>query len=550
MIDDFDFQELIRTWVAECEENLASMEEMLLVLEKAPENDEALNTIFRAAHTLKGSSASVGHAHIAAFAHRMEDLLERLRARSVAVTNDCMTLLLRSVDVLRQMIPEALRGSTEIPPDGAALMEQLEAVSQTRQALSSPIAESTPLQAEAVSRTVRKLRIDLEKLDQMLNLAGETAIGAGRLERLIHQLEDSARETLIEAWGDLQRLLGEMQERVTRIRMVPVGPRLEQHLRIVRDMAQSRHKEMRLVVESGDVEMDASLVEQIKDPLMHMIRNAVDHGVEAPDVRAGQGKDPVATITLTAAYEGGGVSISVSDDGAGFRRKKIVERARATGLISADATPDGDDILRLVFAPGFSTAEEVSETSGRGVGMDVVQRNISALRGTVTIRSEEGAGSTLTMRLPLTLAIIEGLAVQAGKQKFVIPMQAVEECVRLDTTTHLEGGAGVIDHRGRPLPFVRLRHMFGVDGGGRAATRENLVLVRAGEGMVAIVADELLGQMQAVIKPMGKLFQKVAGVAGSTIFSDGGIGFILDVPGLVHRMAGRDRAEEVSSRLS
>jgi len=533
--ESFNVEELLRIWSAESEENLTTMEQTLIVLENAPGDQEVLHTIFRAAHTLKGNSASVGFTHLAAFAHRMEDLLDRLRSGRTAVSSEIITTLLRAVDVMRGLVPAALAGATELPASAMELIDRLAAIGEG--AMNGDVAAVVAQQPAIPAASARRLRVDLDKLDVLLNLTGEMTIAAGRLQRALDLAGASANVAVGEAYAEVEQRLAEIQEQVTRIRMVPVGPRLEQQARTIRDLAQSKNRQVRLAVEGGDVELDASIVEQLKDPLTHMIRNAVDHGVETPEVRRQRGKDPVATITLGARHDGGAVAIFVRDDGAGFNRERIAARARQRGFIAEGAALTDEEVHRIVFLPGFSTAEEVSETSGRGVGMDVVQRNISALRGTISIRSEEGKGSTISIRLPLTLAIIDGLAVWAGSERFIVPMQAVEECARMDSAMRAAGTTGIIHHRGQPLPVIRLRKMLGTDDG-RVTPRENLVVVRSAAGAAGIIADDLVGEVHAVIKPMGKLLQRVAGVAGSTIFNDGGVGFILDVPSLIEAARG------------
>jgi two-component system chemotaxis sensor kinase CheA len=312
--------------------------------------------------------------------------------------------------------------------------------------------------------------------------------------------------------------------------MVPIGPRFEQQRRLIRDLAASSNKPMRLIMEGRDVEVDASLIEQIKDPLTHLIRNAADHAVEPPEVRQRKGKDPVATIILRAFYDGAGVVVQVADDGRGFDAGAILARARERGMVPPKHTPSREEILNFVFSAGFSTAEKVTEISGRGVGMDVVYRNVAAIRGVVSIATQEGAGSTISIRLPLTLAILDGLAVAAGGERFLVPMQAIRECIAMPEGHDRAQLSGILETRDRAVPFVRLGRFFGLE---TTAAREQVLLIESEATVVGLVTDELIGETQAVLKPLGKLFRQLRGASASTIFGDGTVGLVVDVPALV-----------------
>jgi two-component system, chemotaxis family, sensor kinase CheA len=320
------------------------------------------------------------------------------------------------------------------------------------------------------------------------------------------------------------------------IRMVPVGPLLRQYERTVRDLAHASGKEAHLIVEDGEVELDTSVVEGLREPLTHMIRNAVDHGLETADERVRQGKDPVGTIRLSARHEDGTVVVSLTDDGRGIDQALLLERAREIGLVPHDGTMSTEALLGLIFEPGFSTRRVANDLSGRGVGMDVVRRTIEALRGTVQVQSEVGHGTTILIRLPLTLAIIDGFAVGIADETYVVPLTSVVECVDLPPERVREGDeAGVLSLRGEPLPYLRLRRYFG-QGDRHVSGREAVVVVRHGDGYAGLAVDALHGHMQAVIKPLGKLFADVRGVTGSTILGDGRVALILDVPTLLRSM--------------
>lgn len=535
---EFDSEALLRTFIAETEENLRVMEEGLLSLETRPEDLEVLQTIFRMAHTLKGNSASLGFTGVAEFAHALEDQLERLRKRTLAVTAELVTVLLEAVDALREMLPVAVEGNHEIAPRHQAVLARLAA--GTPAPKEAPAAASAPGPVEApvrrddaprASEQGRTLRVAIDKLDRLMTLAGEIAISRGRLRQI---LEDRDVPDALEAHQDAAQLYAELQELVMQVRMVPVGPTLRQYIRTVRDLATAQGKLARVAIEGEDVEVDTTIIEHLRDPLTHMIRNALHHGIETPDLRRAKGKDPCGSVALSAWREAGSIVIELTDDGAGFNRDRIVEEARRRGLAEeAEQLPD-PELYRLVFEPGFSTAESVTEWSGRGMGMDVVRDRIAALRGSIAIESWPDAGTSIKIRLPLTLAIIEGFGVGIGAETYVIPVDRVLECMELPERAGRGDRHGILDLRGEALPYVRLRDLFAA--GDEPAERESVVVVRHELARVGIVVDRLHGQSQAVIKPLGELFQGVRGLCGSTILGDGRVAFILDVPGLLETL--------------
>ena len=323
-------------------------------------------------------------------------------------------------------------------------------------------------------------------------------------------------------------------------RLVPLGPVFRRHVRTVRDAANSRGKLARLVIEGEEVEVDTSVVDHVRDPLTHLVRNAIDHGIESPAARVAAGKDPCGTVTLRAYHQGGVIVLEVADDGKGLDRDRILARARESGLVAEGALPGGAEVLRLIFEPGFSTADAVTEMSGRGVGLDVVQKNVAALRGMVGVVSEPGRGTTITMRLPLTLAVIAGLNVGAGGETFVIPLEAVVECLELseDEKPH-EDGRGVVNVSGQSLPFVSLCHLFGHGG---SPGRREVVVVRTEEGMAGLAVEVIHGEGQTVVKPLGKMFREVTGVSGASILGDGRVALILDIAAIVHQEYSRTGA--------
>jgi two-component system, chemotaxis family, sensor kinase CheA len=517
---ELDHEELMRIYLAEAEESLATIEEMVVVLETRPGDAETIHAIFRAAHTLKGNSASVGLEAPAKLAHAMEDLLDEVRAGRFTVTPALVTLLLHAGDGVRRLIETSMAGDDTL---SAAAIRLIEALGRAKREGVAPELEHNEQAQDVQASAKRRLRVDLDRLDAILNLTGELSIAAGRLSARID-------------CEDVTRLVGELQEHVTRVRMVPIGPRFDQQRRTIRDLAQGAGKPVRLVAEGHDVELDASLVDQIRDPLTHMIRNAVDHGVETPEVRRARGKNPVATVRLRAFHDGAHVIVEVSDDGNGFDRERILERARERGMVPAGVMPSDDEIYGYVFAPGFTTAESVTELSGRGVGMDVVNRAIALMRGAAHVTSRPGEGSSIAIRLPLTVAMLRGLVLEAGGERFVVPADAILCCAAVPREERRDRTYGITEIEGRTVPYIRLRELFGLEHDA-APPVEQMVLVRSQSAEVALVADDLLGEMQAVIKPLSQVFRKLAGVSSSTIFADGRVGLILDAAELVRRAA-------------
>ena len=550
---EFDRDALIQVFLAEAEERLSQMEGGLVLLEDHPGDEELLQAIFRAAHTLKGNSATLGFSALTEFTHVLEDLFERVRSRTLPVTGDLVSLLLGSVDVLRQLLSDAAKGLDGMSPPQRSFLARLSSALGKKTRSAGPPAGAGPerrpepspeehraekgVEIPGLNLMTRTLRVDLDRLDQMLDLVGEIAVSRGRLRQLLEQRRTADLEEALEVHQEADRLDMDLQELVMKIRMIPVGPTFHHFARTVRDLARSLNKQVRFVTEGEDVEVDMTVVERIRDPLTHMIRNAVDHGIEAPEVRTAAGKDPCGCIRLRAFHDTGSVVIQIVDDGSGLDRARLLERARAKGLVAPTDELGNAALDQLIFEPGISTSDAVTELSGRGVGMDVVRREVEALRGSVELDTEAGRGTTITLRLPLTLAIIDGFVVKASDESYVIPVEAVIECVDLPAEERGSGLSGVMNLRGSPLPYLRLRDLLGLPG--EASTRENVVVVRNETSQAGLVVDALLGGSQIVIKPLGRLFRSLPGVAGSAIVGDGRVALILDVPKLVRAALNR-----------
>lgn len=402
----------------------------------------------------------------------------------------------------------------------------------------APTAGEVPRTTGGASRqpeAASSVRVAAAKLDHLVDLVGELVTAQSRLARIAARSEDADLAAVSEG---LERLTADLRDTALDLRMVPIGAAFGRLRRVARDLAADLGKEIELVTEGADTELDKTVIERLADPLVHVIRNACDHGIETPEARRAAGKPPRGTISLSARQAGGSVIVEVRDDGAGIDPKAVRARAEARGLLQPGARVGAADLLNLVFQPGFSTARAVTSVSGRGVGMDVVKRSVEALRGTVSLESAPGAGTALRIELPLTLAIIEGLLVEVGGGSYVLPLSAVEECVGL-TAAEVEAarGAHLAPVRGELVPYLRLREVFEVRGA--RPEHEQIAIVRTEAGRCGLAVDQVAGQLQAVIKSMGQMFRSVKGLSGATILGDGSVAPILDVAALLKEHAAR-----------
>ena len=382
----------------------------------------------------------------------------------------------------------------------------------------------------------RFLRVRADNLDELITLVGELVI-AGAGTRLL--AERANQSELIESTLAAEELVEQIRDGALKLRMVPIGEAFTRFNRVVRDLGAELGKKIDLVLSGAETELDKSMIEKISDPLMHLVRNALDHGLETAQVREQRGKPAAGQLFLNAYHDAGSIVIEVGDDGAGLDRDKILARAIERGLIAADQTLPDQDIFRLIMEPGFSTADQVTNVSGRGMGMDVVKRNVEALHGSITIDSAAGEGTTVVIRLPLTLAIIEGFLVGVGCSTYVVPLDKVVECMELSAEERVAiRNRSYINLRDQVLPLLRLRDAFEVSGD--AGRRENIVVVQSGGQQAGLVVDALQGEFQTVIKPLGKLFERLTGISGSTILGNGEVALILDVQALVQRAVSLD----------
>jgi two-component system chemotaxis sensor kinase CheA len=386
-------------------------------------------------------------------------------------------------------------------------------------------------QAPSESTTVR---VEVEKIDDLMNQVGELVITKAMLDQAFSQMNGQMREEIQNGLAQLDRNTRDLQESIMSVRMVPIQMVFGRFPRVARDLAGKTKKQVELKINGAETEIDKGFIEKLVDPITHLVRNSVDHGLETPERRVEVGKDAKGVVTLTASHQGGNVVIEVSDDGGGLNREKILRKARNRGIPINESMTD-QEVWQLVFTPGFSTAETVTDVSGRGVGLDVVKKNIRSIGGKVEIHSEEGRGTTFTIQLPLTTAIIEGMTVRVGSEVYIIPFVSIVESIRpkeTDLKTVMEKGE-VVQVRGGFIMVLRLYQIFGVSAQFTDPSQAVLVILESQGERVAVLVDELLGKQQVVIKSMEKNFKKVEGIAAATILGDGKVAFILDVNGLL-----------------
>lgn len=667
------------TFFEESREGLDAMESGLLALESGDANPETINTIFRAAHSIKGGAGTFGFQAVAGFTHVLETLLDEMRGGRREVSNEAVAVLIESTDVLRMLLESAeqhtpvnadmlargeqslqamMGGGSAAPAKAAApaakkaapaaarqsgwqigfkpmpsmymtgndplrILRELERLgplsaefdgsavpsftdldpfqtflawnltlkgNATRAAVddafswvedeceltiaslageaavaepepepeapAAPVA-TTPAAAEApavipgrraddtpdtkvavtggtASATEASIRVGISKVDALINLIGELVITQSMLKQTSSDLDPAHNEALLNGLNLLERNTRDLQETVMSVRMLPMESVFSRFPRVVRDVAGKIGKQVRLRTSGESTELDRSMIEKIVDPLTHLVRNAVDHGLETPEMRIAAGKEPTGTVGLTAAHQGGHIMIQVTDDGRGLNRERILVKAAEHGIAVHDGMSN-HEVWQLIFHPGLSTAEKVTDLSGRGVGMDVVKKNIVSLGGSVDIASEVGFGSTVTIRLPLTLAILDGMSVSVGGEIFILPLASVLESLqpKPEDIRTLSGSNRMIRVRGDYVPMIALHEVFGVANATDEPHKGILVLVEIDNRKLALLVDELVGQQQVVIKNLESNYRRVDGISGATILGDGRVALIVDVGGLI-----------------
>lgn len=430
--------------------------------------------------------------------------------------------------------------------EGAVTPQQVESGLAKQKPLGQILIEDAGISPGQVEKALAKqhqskkgetasIRVDTDKIDKLINLVGELVITQSMISDLGEKFTMAQLPVLQERITQLERNTRELQERVMSIRMVPIGTAFQRFPRLVRDLAAKSGKHIRLLMSGEETELDKTLIEAIGDPLTHLVRNSADHGLETRDERTATGKPEVGSIRLSAQHEGSSICISVEDDGRGLNREKILAKAKERNLITEEDALSDDEIWQLIFRPGFSTADQITDVSGRGVGMDVVKRNIEGLGGSVGVCTGEGKGSKFTLKLPLTLAIIDGMTVRVGEENYIIPLISVTESIRPKPSEiqTMVGKGEVVNLRGEWVPMVRLYEVFDIRPEFTDPTEALLVIVEAENKRVALFVDELTGQQQVVIKNLEQNYRKIEGISGATILGDGQVALILDVPGLV-----------------
>lgn len=583
-------RDLLPDFVAECFDYLDGAEAALLALEARPDDAESINVVFRAFHTIKGTSAFLGLDPIATLAHHAESFLCPIRDGLAAFSSECADLALGSADAMRALVEQvriamdggafampagytALLGSLAAaearlagtaPPSPAApprlgdilvdagvvSREEVEeiAAAQGTRLLGDVLVRSGRASEEEVQAALHKqragtvleggsdssVRVRTDRLDRLVDLVGELVVA----QSMIVQDATVAAErhgALGRKVSHSSKLMRELQDLSMSMRMVPLKALFQKTGRLVRDVARKAGKQVELAAEGEETEIDRTMVDLVTDPLVHMVRNAVDHGLETPAERRAAGKPATGTVRLAAYHSGGSVVLELSDDGRGLDRERLVRKAIERGLIESDKGMSDAEVYNLIFAPGFSTAETVTDLSGRGVGMDVVRRNIEALRGRVDIASAPGRGTTFTIRLPLTLAITEGMLVRVGGERYIVPTVNIHTSFRpqAGALSSVAGRGELVSLHGDVVPVLRLHRIFGVPDAVQCPTRGLLVVIGDVNRRYALLVDELLGQQQFVAKSLGEGLGKIAGVSGGAILGDGHVGLILDPAELI-----------------
>ena len=562
--------ELISDFILESREHLSSIEAQLLTLEQDPQNSEAMNSVFRSFHTIKGLAGFLELPQIQAVSHEVETALDLARNWKLAITPAVIDVVLADADYLIHEIGrvESMLGK-DVPAasaDNRSLLERVrrligrepaeeasadpgpapeevseaappsnvdQAAEASGPAERSAPAAPPPAEVKDGKRQAGAVKVDTGKLDYLVDMVGELVI-AQSMVRHDRDLAGLNNPRLLRNLSQLARITDEVQKTAMAIRMVPIGQLFQRMSRLVRDLSRKAGKQAELDISGEDTELDRTIVEELGDPLMHMVRNAADHGIEAPEGRLAAGKNPIARIGLKACHQAGHIQIEVSDDGRGLNKQKILEKARQKGLIQNGDHLADSEIFNLIFEPGFSTAEQVTDVSGRGVGMDVVRRNIQKLRGRVEIQSVSGKGTKFFLKLPLTLAIIDGLVVGVGKERFIVPIFAVQEMFRPtpEMISKVQDRAEMVLVRGALLPLLRLHGRFGVRPRSEDLCESLLIVAEAGGKRFCLVVDEFIGKQEVVIKSLGEGLKNTPGVAGGAILGDGRVGLILDMDGL------------------
>lgn len=584
-----EMKEIIDDFLIEADELISSLDNNLVKLESNPEDPDLLNEIFRAAHTIKGTSGFLGFDEVTSLTHRMEDILNKLRKNELAVSPEIMDVLLESLDVLKILLDNVREGrsnenvdiqiaishledameaggarsddpgagnqpvepSALTQPEEDSPAEELTVVASAESALSVSTVAAQPKTPVATSRKKpgsslkqakeQTIRVDVERLDSLMNLMGELVLSRNSLMQVNNEVSiehegTPAAEHLNRSANSVSYITTELQMAIMRMRMLPVGKVFGKFPRLIRDLTRESGKQIDLEIIGEETELDKSVIEEIGDPLMHCIRNCCDHGIELPDERIAVGKPPRGTVKLIASQEGSNIVIKVVDDGHGLDVTRIRQKAVERGLVSeteAERMPDSE-VFRFIFEAGFSTAKKITGVSGRGVGMDVLRTNIEKLNGMIDLESKLGQGTSVIIKLPLTLAIVQGLLVESDKEVFILPMSSVIETVKTkQSSIFYVNQRPVLRLRGEIIPVINLNDILEESARGFIMSeKQYIVVVGLAEKKLGINVDRFLGQEEVVIKSLGQHLGATQGISGATILGDGRIRLIVDLIGL------------------
>lgn len=566
--------DLLREFCNESHEHLQNIESGVLVLEANPADGDTLNSIFRAFHTFKGGSGFLNLLPVKELAHDLESLLDLARQGKLVVNAEVCDIILAGGDLLSKFVgsienqvsgrtpPEpicipvkplrakicrvvearlsgkpAVAETVAAPPQAEAVPEPAapSPLPENETEVAAPAKQAAPEEtAKAASAQSLVIKIDTQKLDSLMDLVGELVIAESLVSQDdgVHKVQSP---TLARNLAQLGRITDDLQRTAMSLRLVPIRATFQKMHRLVRDLAHRQGKKVELVVKGEETELDRTIIEEINDPLMHMIRNSVDHGIERPEIREQRGKPGKGRIQLSAFHQAGAIVIEVRDDGNGLNKDKILAKAISKGLAQPGEKLDEKEIFSFIFAPGFSTADQITEISGRGVGMDVVRRNIEKLRGKIEVQSTPGEGSSFSIFLPLTLAIIDGLILAVGNQRLILPTLSVRESFQptKEMISVIQGRGEVVNVRGRLCPLLRLYDYLKIEPKSTEPTQGILMMVEAGHESRCVLVDQLLGKQEVVIKSLGEVFKQNPALAGATILGDGRVGLILDPNALV-----------------
>ena len=544
--------ELAGMFIADATDHLGTIEATLLKLEKSPSDLKLVNDIFRPFHTVKGNAGVLGIASIEEFAHKIETLLDLARSGKHAIGAAEIDLVLKTVDLLKLIIEElpARAAGKPVTDTTARRLELMARVDELIAGTTPPPANkagfTTPPpptssngdldrpRAASVRDEQSTVKVDTKKLDNLVDMVGELVIAQAILAE-DPAIAGAADDRLTRRLAHVRRITSDLQRDTMAMRMVPIRQTFQKMARLARDLARKFEKPCSLALAGEDTELDRKVVEHLTDPLMHMVRNAIDHGIESSSERSAAGKSPMAELRLKAFHRAGFIVVEIADDGAGLDTERILAKGKSLGLVPDAVDLEPTDVHQLIFQPGFSTASQVTELSGRGVGMDVVRRNIEALRGRIDIQTERGKGTTFSIQLPLTLAIVDGILLGVGADRFVIPTFAVQESFRPlpEQVQTMQGQVCMVQVRDRLYPLLHLGEVFNISGARKRISEGTVVICHESGRAIALAVDELLGKQEVVIKSLGEMFKNLRGIAGGAILGDGRIGLILDTGGLL-----------------